>query len=161
MKKEVRLYNVLFPIWMLIWIPSFLWVVLIPLNYMIDRFVLKKSLPDTIDKESFLNKTAYKICASGFLCDLIGSSLMFLSLYLSGDDYRLANAISFDPFSDLFAFVLVVSMIFVSAVLIYLIDKQILKKAGLNEDQARRSALFLAVFTAPYLFLIPSNWLYV
>ena len=160
MKKEVRLYNVLFPVWILVWIPSFFWIVLIPLNYCLDRFVLKKSLPDTIDKDSFCNKTAYKICASGFFCDLIGSILMFSSLYLTGVDYRLANAISFDPFSHVMAFFFVLSMIAVSGSLIYFIDKRILLKAGLNEAQAKRSALFLAVFTAPYLFLFPSKWIY-
>ena len=161
MKKEVRLYNVLFPIWLLVWIPSFLWLALIPANYFIDRFVLYKSLSEDIDRKDFCNKNAHKICAVGFLCDFIGSALMFLTLYLTGEDYRLANAISFDPFSDLRALFIVIIMILVSGLLIYLIDKKVLTKAGLDAKQAHRSALFLAVFTAPYLFLIPSNWLYI
>ena len=44
-KQSVTLYNILFPIWMLVWIPSPLWLLLIPLNFIIDYLVLYKSLP--------------------------------------------------------------------------------------------------------------------
>ncbi|MBQ1287153.1 MAG: hypothetical protein IIY22_01205, partial [Erysipelotrichaceae bacterium] len=77
MKKEVRLYNVLFPVWMLVWIPSYLWIFLIPANYLIDRFVLTKSLSGDLDKDVFLKKHTWKICIAGFFSDLIGSLLMF------------------------------------------------------------------------------------
>ena len=160
MKKEVRLYNVLFPVWMLVWIPSYLWIFLIPANYLIDRFVLKKSLSGDLDKDVFLKKHTWKICIAGFFSDLIGSLAMFGSLYVTEEDNRLVNAITFDPFSDLRAFLFVSLMVFISAVLIYFIDKKILKKAGLDDMQAKRSALFMAVFTAPYMFLFPSGWIY-
>ncbi|MCR4634583.1 MAG: hypothetical protein K5648_10720 [Erysipelotrichaceae bacterium] len=160
MKKETRLYNILFPVWMLVWLPSYLWIFLIPANYLIDRFVLKKSLSTITDKDDFLKKHTWKICIAGFFSDLIGSLAMFGSLYVTEKDNRLVNAISFDPFSDLRAFLFVSLMVFVSAVLIYFIDKKILLKAGLEETQARRSALYLAVFTAPYMFLFSSRWLY-
>ena len=42
--NEKVLYNVLFPIWLLVFFPSYLWLILIPANYMIDRIVLRWSL---------------------------------------------------------------------------------------------------------------------
>lgn len=43
MKKEVRLYNVLFPIWLL-WIFPQVWLVLLPGNLLIDCLVLTGAL---------------------------------------------------------------------------------------------------------------------
>jgi hypothetical protein len=58
------------------------------------------------------------------------------------------------------AFVLVVIAILLSAYLIYRFDLYLLKRAGLPEGQSKTSALWLAVVTAPYLFLLPSEILY-
>ena len=43
MKKEIKLYNVIFPIWMLILIPP-LWLVVLPGNFLIDLLVLYISM---------------------------------------------------------------------------------------------------------------------
>jgi hypothetical protein len=52
-KQSVTLYNVLFPVWLLVWIPSFLWILLIPLNFAIDYLVLYKSLPASTERKAF------------------------------------------------------------------------------------------------------------
>ena len=39
-KKEIRLYNLLFPIWMFFIWPSILWLILLPANFVIDSVVL-------------------------------------------------------------------------------------------------------------------------
>ena len=39
-KKEIRLYNLLFPIWMFFIWPSVLWLILLPANFVIDSVVL-------------------------------------------------------------------------------------------------------------------------
>lgn len=36
-KKDVVFYNILFPVWMMIFIPSLLWLLLFPANYLIDH----------------------------------------------------------------------------------------------------------------------------
>ena len=51
-KQSVTLYNILFPIWLLVWIPSPLWLLLVPLNFVIDYFVLYKSLSDDVEWEN-------------------------------------------------------------------------------------------------------------
>lgn len=158
-EKETRFYNVLFPLWLLIWIPSYLWLFLIPANYIVDRFVLYFSLR-LEERNAFCKKHTWKVCLMGFLADFMGSFFLFGVLLLSGENYELANGISFDPFKDILSFLIVVFAIIFSAFIIYLGDKKILEKAGLNKEDAKRSALFMAILTAPYLFLFPSKFLY-
>ena len=50
LKNSTKLYNILLPLWFIIFIPSWLWLLLIPANYLIDRIVLKWSLGDLEDK---------------------------------------------------------------------------------------------------------------
>ena len=145
---------------MLIWFPSPLWCILIPANYLIDRFVLRCSLPEDMDRHSFCKKFSTRICIAGFIADFIGSAVLFAAMLLAGDNYELANGLNMDPFKDLPSFAIVASAVLVSALAIYFIDRWILIKAGLEKAQARRSALFLAIFTAPYLFFFPSKYLY-
>ena len=66
----------------------------------------------------------------------------------------------FDPFSNLAGLLIAVASIAVSAACIYLLDKWILGRAGLDPEQVKRSALRLALITAPYLSLFPSRFLY-
>ena len=44
------LYNLLLPFWVLIFVPSWLWLILIPLNYLLDPAILRWSLGDKDDK---------------------------------------------------------------------------------------------------------------
>ena len=41
-KGVFRLHNVIFPIWLLVWIPSWLWLFLIPANLLVDGLVLDR-----------------------------------------------------------------------------------------------------------------------
>ena len=61
-KKEVKLYKILLPIWILVFWPSWLWLILIPANYLIDRLVLRWSLGEMPDKGAFCRKHTWKIC---------------------------------------------------------------------------------------------------
>ena len=159
-----KIYNILLPLWLLIFLPSYLWLALIPLNYIIDRVVLRWSLGDMPDKGLFCRKHTWKTCLAGFLSDFAGALILLLISIpiadLSDKLYNIGHAIMFDPFSDLMGLLIVVAAIAVSAVCIYFLDKWILRKAGLEPEQVKRSALRLALITAPYLYLFPSRLLY-
>ena len=158
-KNGIRLYNVMFPVWLLIWFPSWLWLLLIPCNYLIDRLVLRWSLSGSEDRDRFCRCPCWKICLAGFLADFVGSLLLFaLSMLFSSSEF--GSALVFNPFSDLAAFLATVLAILLSAALIFLLDKWILTKTGLEKEQAKRASLRLALITAPYLFLIPVGLLY-
>ena len=162
MKREVRLYNVLFPIWLLVFLPSWLWLILIPANYLIDRMVLKYSL-EPERRGSFVRANTWKICLAGFLADFAGGLLLFGILLACSEikgAERFADALTFNHFRHPLALLAVVSAIALSGALILVMDRFILKKSGLEENQANRSAKMLAWITAPYLFLIPSALIY-
>ncbi len=194
-KQSVTLYNILFPVWLLVWIPSPLWLLLIPLNFVIDYIVLYKSLPDDAEREknvsdggqgskslpddvernknvsdsvprkAFCNKYAWIICAAGFAADFIGSLFLFAAFMITSsrklDSLRqISHGLGLNPFESFAAFLIVVCSILLAAYCIYRFDSYLLKRAGLSEEQGRKSALWLAVATAPYLFLLPSEILF-
>lgn len=162
--NSVKLYNILLPLWLIIFLPSYLWLALIPLNYLIDRVVLKWSLGDMPDKGLFCKKNTWKICLAGFLSDFVGAAIMLAISMFTGDHteklYDIGHAVMFNPFSDFLGLLIVAACIALSGVCIYLFDKRILRKTGLDPEQEKRSALRLALITAPYLYLFPSELLY-
>ena len=83
------------------------------------------------------------------------------------DDYpnnnlseTIMEGVGFNPFMNIVSLVIVVGSIALSGLVIYLMDKSILTKAGLDVNRAKSSALKLALITAPYLYLFPSSLLY-
>ncbi|MBQ9006390.1 MAG: hypothetical protein IJ092_08460 [Atopobiaceae bacterium] len=167
MRKRQRkaLYNVMFPLWMLIWFPSWLWFALIPANYLIDRAVLWWSLGNVDERQTFCRKHTWKICLAGFAADFVGS-LLLLGAYLlfssfnSGWAHDIVFSLGFNPFSNVVGFLVTAVAIALSGFCIYVLDLRIIQKAGLADTQARRSAILLAILTAPHLFLFPSGLLY-
>ena len=158
-KKELRLYNLMFPVWMLIWWPSPLWLGLIPLNYALDALVLHHSLPAAMDRRAFRRRHAWKICLAGFLGDFLGSALLF-AVYALAPSHALTYAIAYAPFSGPGAFAVTFAAAALSAAAIFALDRWILRRAGLEPSAAVRAARNLALFTAPYLFFFPSGLLY-
>ena len=162
------LYNILFPIWLLVFFPSYLWLILIPANYLIDRIVLKWSLGELPDKGLFCRKNTWKVCLAGFLGDFVGViALFFVSQLLSGLGGKrfsflqmAGEGVMFDPFTNVLAVLIIIAAIALSAVCIYNLDKRILGKTELEPEQIKRAAISLALFTAPYLYLVPSRWFY-
>jgi hypothetical protein len=168
MKSDNKVYNILMPIWLLIFFPSWLWLLLIPANYLIDRIVLRWSLGDMPEKGLFCRNNNWKICLPCFSSDFAGAILLLaLNQLMFGmnDDVnsfisKAADGLMFNPFSNVLSLIIVIAAIAISAVCIYKLDKSILIKAGLDIDQAKKSAIRLAVITAPYVYLIPSEWFY-
>ena len=168
MRKEVRLYNILFPLWLLIWIPSWLWLFLIPGNYAVDTLVtslaMKHEGVPEYKKKAFQH--SWKICIAGFLSDFVGAGLL-LAICMADDGARpaffreLVRGITWSPFSFFPSFLVIVLAVLISASCIYFLDRWILSMdSTLTKEQAKRTAFWLAVFTAPYLFLFPSALLY-
>lgn len=164
MNNNTKIYNILLPVWLIIFVPSLLWLVLIPLNYIIDRVVLSWGLGEMDGKSLFCRKHTWKICLAGFFSDFVGAAVMMLiSVVLTDRNealYEIGHAIMFNPFSNLSGLLIVVACIAIPAVCIYFIDKLILNRAGLGPEQVKRAAIRLALITAPYLYLLPSRLLY-
>ncbi len=166
--NEIRLYNLIFPLWLIIWWPSLLWLLIIPLNYGLDFLVTYLCTKDVPEHGKFCRKYVWKICLAGFLADLAGVALMLI-ITLGGsaagadriawlDD--ITGAVMMNPFTHPVSLIIVLLIIALCAFLIFVLDRKILMKTGLTAEKARYIALRLAIFTAPYVFLFPSSLLY-
>ncbi len=96
MKKDVKLFNALFPFWMLKYIAPIMWGVVAIGNFLIDSLVLFIAiLVLRIEpKWNFYKANIFKIFIFGLLADIIGSSIMFaLSSFFNvgrmGDEWYL------------------------------------------------------------------------
>ncbi len=84
MKKQTRIYNVIFPIWLLILFPQLL-VYVLPGNLIIDCAVLWFTLLALkhAQKGAVVKKLWWRFWLLGFAADLIGVAWMFLGWLLS------------------------------------------------------------------------------
>ena len=167
MRKDVKLYNVLFPIWMLVLFPL-TWLIVLPGNFIIDFTVVAVTmkflkLPDIIKT----TKTVIlRVWIMGFVADFIGTAGMLLSNFLDSwvntdFTYELMFAVNYNPFEIIWGFLWVTVCVVITAVLIYVFNyKWCLKNADFDEAQRKKIALSLAIFTAPYLFYLPSMLFY-
>ena len=147
-KKNVKLYNVLFPVWMLILFPL-AWIVILPGNFIIDSLVLIISMLilKTSDKKQFYKKHIFWIFLFGMLSDFVGSAYMLLmvgvfELGTYGDE----------PY-------LTIPAILIAAALIFVLNYFITFRKDEKRIKLKLSLIF-AIVTAPYTFLIPISWLY-
>ena len=160
--KDIRLYNILLPLWLIIWVPSWLWLILIPGNYLIDRLVVTLSLKGMEDRNAFCRKHTWKICLAGFFSDFVGCLILLPVLFFGaflpeGSEFweNFYTGVMFNPFANILSLILVLAAIAVAAWIIYRLDRKILTKAGLAVETAKKAARNMAIFTAPYLLLVP------
>lgn len=146
--KQAKLYNVLFPFWMLLLFPQ-LWFIVLPGNFIIDSLVLVISLAilKIADKKLWYKKYILKVFAFGMTADIIGAVYM-LFLMLGFEIGRMGDELY-----------LTLPALVISSILIFVFNYFFTFK---NVDKKTRLTLSMvfAVITAPYTFLVPSSWLY-
>lgn len=157
--KKTKLYNVIFPIWFIIILPLY-WLALLPINFVIDSIVLLIILKLLkLNIKNIYKKTILKVWLFGFLADIAGAIFIFIISLLPISNFF--ENIYWNPYKDLSSFILMLISFIISTYLIYVFNKKIsLKKIDITEQLKKRIALFLALFTAPYLFLIPTKTFY-
>ena len=146
--KKTKLYNVLFPFWMLLLFPQ-LWLIVLPGNFIIDSLVLLVSLCilKIADKKQWYKKHIVKIFAFGMLSDIIGAAYMLFMMIVfevgrMGDELYLT-----------------IPALIISSVLIFVFNYYVTFKKA-EKELRFKFALIFAIVTAPYTFLVPSSWLY-
>lgn len=146
-KNNVKLYNVLFPFWMLLLFPR-VWLIILPGNFIIDSLVLLIGMAawKIADKKQWYKKYILPIFGFGMLSDLVGAGYMLLMVVLEvgrmGDEWYLT-----------------VPALVLSAILIFVLNYFVTFRKA-DKILRLKMALIFAVVTAPYTFLIPSSWLY-
>ena len=173
MEKELKLYNLLFPMWVLWIFPPFIIVCGVG-NLIIDAAVIliaAKCLK--IDRFFKKHKSCiFKAWGLGFAADFIGAGfLMLISelLYFLGtnfeslkylNDYVRWN-VDYNPFANIYALLITVLSIAIAGFYIYLFNKKIsLKNVDIDERHKKIISLTMAIATSPYLFLIPGEWFF-
>lgn len=158
--KNTKLYNVLFPFWMLVYI-SPVFFISIPVNFIVDSLVLIGSahfiLKSEISLKELWKKTILKVFLFGFLADFIAAGLLLCGLLLEaalpfGDFY--SQAVMF-PLSSPANFAVMLIAVLIAGILIYIFDYYFsFKKLDIAATEKRRLAICLAVLTAPWTFFI-------
>ena len=146
--SDVKLYNVLFPFWMLLLFPA-AWLIVLPGNLIIDSLVLLLGLAilKIPEKKLWYKRHILPIFGFGMLADLVGAGYMLLMVAVL--DYgRMGD----EP-------ILTVPALLLSAALIFVLNYFVTFRKADRPLRTRLSVL-IAVITAPYTFLIPTAWLY-
>lgn len=148
MKKEIRFYNIIFPIWMVLFFPI-TWLVIIPANFIIDSIVLLIALRalHILHSKRIYKRTILKVWIFGFLSDIIGAGcclglMHFFDLGIIGEE----------P-------IITIPGVIIAAVMIFIFNYFISFK-WLGKKDRFKLALIMALTTAPYTFLIPWNSMY-
>ena len=168
MMKETKLYNVIFPIWLLLFFPPVILVTIVG-NFIIDSLVIcicyfAFKLSDNLALKTFYTGSIYKVWVFGFMSDLIGAAILFATGILGdslGIPYEIYSAINFDPFSNPVALAIIVFAMAVSALLIFLLNYKVtFKKLIADRHMRLKLALAIAIVTMPWTFLLPTKWFY-
>lgn len=156
-----KIYNIIFPVYMLWAVPPVIFISMI-FNFIIDSAVLL--ICDKIlkikDIFSKYKKVIFKVWGFGFLSDLIGAIFLFvISSIFSFLEIPIRYNIDYNPFGNIYALIITIIGILISSILIYVFNRYIsFKKLDISSREKCIMALTLAIVTAPYLFLLPSGY---
>ncbi len=160
MKKNDKLYNIILPVWLIWMFPPLLFACLILntiIDYVVVFFSMKKLGIEDAKKKTM--KALFKVVVFGFLADFVGAGLLAAASYIFAETNTIEH-IFMNPFNSVASFLTVAIAIVVAALLIYILNYKLsFTKIEINDKQKKKIALYLAIFTAPYTFLIPTVWL--
>ena len=171
-KNQTKLYNVILPIWLLVIFP-FTWIIILPLNFLIDTLVLKLTMKYLkIEKIKKIYKmTIFKTWILGFLADFIGAALLLIAPFCLSERVNdnstfgiivdKLSQIMINPFDNIYSIVITIIAVIITAYFIYLFNykfalKKVFTEGYLEDKDMRKIALSMAVFTAPYVFFLPA-----
>lgn len=163
--NNIKLYNLIFPIWILIFFPPVIFITLGG-NFIIDSIVLVicyyvfKLNNSGINLKTFYKKSILFVWIYGFLADFIGALLLFTTQGI-GFSYELSAAILYDPFSNPFAVMIIVISMMVSGFFVFLFNVKFSFKNQIIDKKLKfKVALTIAIITIPWTFLLPTKWFY-
>lgn len=160
MKKDVRLYDLIFPIWLLIIFPI-TWIPVLAGNFLIDSIILliylhKRKIER---KKEIWKKSIVKIFLFGLVGDIIGGLLMVGETFIfdSIGLHQISWCITYNPWGNIFALLYTLLCMAVSSFIIYKLDKRFaFNKTSFDDNMKKKTALVFSVFTTPILFLLPT-----
>ena len=155
-----KFYNVMFPLFFLAFFPI-TWLYILPANFVIDSLVVFLGMKHLKldNKKEVYKKSILKVWLIGFLSDMLGCLVLLPSIFIKNDSFK--EAMIWNLYKSPISVLLYCLAIFLAGLAIYYLNKKIsFKKTELNIPQIHKLSLYLAVFTAPYVLLIPTCLLY-
>lgn len=167
MKREVKLNNVIFPIWMM-WIFPPLALLALAGNFVIDSivilaaFAIFKVVKSTgISIGQLYKKSILKVWVFGFLADIVGAIMLFVIMLACENNNELVAAICYNPFNNIVGFLVVAAAVLLAVVLIWIFNYYIVFNKLIKDSKIRmKIVLTIAIVTMPWTYLIPTQWLY-
>lgn len=166
--QQMKLYNMIFPIWLMMFFPP---VILLTLagNFVMDTLVLIvcyfvfRSEID-LDCLTFYKKSILKVWIFGLLADIVGAILLFACMALQdflGLSNEVIKGITYDPFSNVLAVIIIFISILISGLFILLFNHNFTFQRILKDELTRwKVAAFIAILTLPWTFLLPTKLFY-
>lgn len=163
-RSLVRCYNVIFPVWFLLLFPI-AWLYAMPANFIIDSVVLLLALHmlKVEEKGKIYKKTILGVWAFGFIADIVGAAFLLLSQLELGEWWQdqVTMPVILNPWTSIPGFAMVFLSLVLAGGLIYFLNyKFLFSKLPQVGKKAKRLCLALAIITAPYLYLVPTDFLY-
>ncbi len=154
-RHTIRLYNLIFPIWIFWMVPSLLWLLLLPANFLWDSLVLLAAAGwlRLQGKKELWKRSIVKVWLIGFAADFAGAALSLALMLLLN---TFLDSHIFDPYHFPGATLHAIPGVCLAGWLIWRLNRRYsFGKADISEAMAGRLSLLLAVFTAPYLMMLP------
>ena len=161
-------FDFIIPLWAF-WAFPPCWIAIIPITAVLCSIVMYISMLrlKINNRLKILGKTIIKVIFFRVLCDLIVVGFLLLLetrqdfINPKSDFYHwykniFLRALERNPFSNVFALLLLCSIILLLMILNYQLNKRFtFSKLDIEEENKKKLALAIATFTAPYIFLFP------
>ena len=170
-KKSVKLYNLIFPVWV-VWLFPITWVAIVPANILVDFLVtlLALKLIKIENPMSVIKKSLAKTVALGFVADIMATAvLMTMAFGINGKGNNfskwffdnISGPILNDYYETPWGILVMILAVVFAGYLVYIFNRKFsFRHTDLSESQIKKVSITLAIITAPYLFLIPTNVMY-
>lgn len=159
--KDIKFYEIVFPVWLLFIFPL-CWFVVIPIYFALCSLVIVLGMfcLKVDNKKVFYKKHIIKSFIICFLSSLFGGLLLFVTQFFEKNeivDEFLSVPLSTNPYDNFWSLLYTFFAVVLSGVLIYIFNMLITFRKEKSKKFKRVFSLVLAVLTAPYLFLVPSE----
>lgn len=165
MKREIRLYDAIFPLFLILFFPPLIFVALAG-NLIIDSlvvvicyFAFKISGSHQMNLFCFYRKSIVKVWLLGFLADILSTMILFvieiIALFFGIKNFgeQIMN-----PLASPLAVIITILTILTTGLLIFLFNYRVTFKNLIQEDKLRfKIALTIALTTMPWTILLPSQ----
>ena len=137
-------------------IPSPVMLLILAGNFFIDLLVICLGCRklETGKEKEVCRRSILRVCLIGFLSDFAGAAFLLgmtvLVSYLQ---------VSYDIGRGLYCVLFSLPGVLLAGILIYRLNLRFgFRNTSLDQEQIRKICLWLAIFTAPYLMVLPQYW---